>query len=88
MKETAKDGVTLMADAIRKEIADAQATVVTTGNVSDATAQFSKKKPPTPSENTPVAQGNAPKSSENDAGEQNTADGSNADTGENNNGNE
>lgn len=83
-----KDGVTLMAEAIRKEIDEAKANVVTTGNVSDATAQFSKKKVPNPSENTPVAQANAPKSSENGVGDKNTVDNANDDTGENNNDNE
>ena len=39
-----KDGVTLMADAIRKELAEQEkASQSVTGNVSDATAQFSKK---------------------------------------------
>lgn len=83
-----KDGVTLMAEAIRKEIDEAKANVVTTGNVSDATAQFSKKKVPSPSESTPVAQANAPKSLENGADDKNNPDDANDDTGENNNDNE
>ena len=83
-----KDGVTLMAEAIRKEIDEAKANVVTTGNVSDATAQFSKKKVPSPSESTPVAQAKASKSLENVADDKNTTDDANDDTGENNNDNE
>lgn len=83
-----KDGVTLMAEAIRKEIDEAKANVVTTGNVSDATAQFSKKKVPSPSESTLVAQANAPKSLENGADDKSTPDDVNDDAGENNNVNE
>lgn len=83
-----KDGVTLMAEAIRKEIDEAKANVVTTGNVSDATAQFSKKKVPSPSDSTPVAQANAPKSPENVVDDKNTINDANDDTGANNNDNE
>ena len=58
-----KDGVTLMADAIRREQAEEekkrQQTV--TGNVSDATAQFSGKSVPAP-DKTPAPQQNTSES--------------------------
>lgn len=46
-KNEVKDGVTLIADAIRKEIEIENAKqTVTASNVADATAQFSNKKAP------------------------------------------
>ena len=55
-KSEVKDGVTLIADAIRKEmeIENAKQTV-TASNVADATAQFSNKKAPADNKTTDMS---------------------------------
>lgn len=64
------DGITLMANAIRKEYDELAKTAVTTAvNVADATTQFANKK--TTNENTPKNDVNTSNSSETTADDKN-----------------